>query len=134
MPDFNYLWAEPFPIPIHAIMAMAALLLGVIQLVSPKGTFAHKTVGYIFTVLMFGTAISALIIHEIRLWGPYSPIHLLIPVTIISLWLGIRAARRGDIQKHRKIMLALFFLALVVTGFFTLLPNRVMYAVFFGSG
>lgn len=133
MPDFAHLWAEPFPIPPHAMFALTALGLGFLQLVMPKGTRLHRLIGYVWALLMAGTAITALFIHEIRVWGAFSPIHLLIPVTLISLWLAISAARQGNIERHRKIMLLLFFLALVVTGFFTLLPGRVMYAVFFGG-
>ncbi|TCL00585.1 putative membrane protein [Shimia isoporae] len=133
MPDFTTLWAEALPIPYHAVMALAALALGVVQLIAVKGTRAHRFMGYIWAVLMLGTSLTAVFIHEIRLWGLYSPIHLLIPVTLASLYLGIRAARQGDMRRHRSIMRSLFLLALVVTGGFTLLPGRAMHAVLFGG-
>lgn len=95
MPDFAYLWAEPSPIPLHAIMAMAALLLGAIQMARPKGTKSHRLIGYAWVLLMLGTALSAMFIHTINLWGKFSPIHILIPVTLVGLWQGVQAARRG---------------------------------------
>ncbi len=132
-PDFSRLWAEPFPVPHHAALALAALGLGSLQLLMPKGTFSHRLAGYVWCVLMAGTALTAAFIYGIRIWGIFSPVHLLIPIVLISLWIGIRAARRGDIQRHRRSMSYLFFLALVVTGLFTLLPGRVMHAVLFGG-
>ncbi len=132
--DFSFLWAETFPIPPHAIMALTALVLGSVQMVTSKGTALHKVMGYIWVGLMFGTAVTAMFIYELKIWGRFSPIHLLVPVVLVSLWLGIRAARHRDIRRHRKIMLSLFFLALVLTGLFTLLPGRVMQQVLLGGG
>ena len=54
-------------------------------------------------------------------------IHLLSVLTLASLWHAIRAARRGDIKWHRQTMVALFWMALILTGFFTFWPGRVMY-------
>ena len=137
MPDFalNFspLWAEPSPIPFHAVVALSALVLGAVQLVGAKGTTIHRRIGTVWVLLMLGTALSALFIHAIQLWGPFSPIHLLIPVTLIGLWQAVAAARRGNIRLHKLMMASLYGLALVVTGLFTLLPNRVMHAVVFAG-
>ncbi|MCY3983099.1 MAG: DUF2306 domain-containing protein [Roseovarius sp.] len=131
--DFSHLMSAQYPIPIHAILALAALGLGIVQITSRKGTALHRFAGYIWVVFMAGTAITAIFIFEIRVVGPFSPIHLLIPVVLASLWVGIRSARNGNIATHRLTMLSLFWMALVVTGFFTLLPGRVMYNVIFGG-
>jgi len=64
-------------IPVHAFAAMAAFALGVVQLAAPKGTLPHRTLGWIWVALMAVVAVSSLWIHEIRLVGPFSPIHLL---------------------------------------------------------
>ena len=63
-------------IKLHAFAAMAAFALGVVQLSAPKGTRVHRTVGWLWVVLMLIVSISAFWIHELRLWGPWSPIHL----------------------------------------------------------
>ena len=114
-------------------MAISALLVGTVQLALPKGSVLHKRLGYIWVALMVGTALSAVFIHEIAVWGKYSPIHLLIPVTLVGLILAIKAARQGNIRLHQRIMMLLFALALVVTGLFTLLPGRAVQAVIFGA-
>mgnify|MGYP001598485204 CR=1 FL=1 len=85
------------PIPMHAIVAFAAVFLGALQLALPKGGARHRMVGGLFVAAMACVAISAIWINEIQLWGLWSPIHLLIPLTLYTLWDGVRAARAGRI-------------------------------------
>jgi|HubBroStandDraft_2_1064218.scaffolds.fasta_scaffold462050_2 uncharacterized membrane protein len=120
-------------IPIHAFAAMAAFVLGIVQFVSPKGTLPHRTVGWIWVGLMATVAVSSFWIHQIRLVGPWSPIHLLSIFTLITLPLGVWRAHRHDVADHRRIMILLFSGALVIAGLFTLLPGRIMHMVVFGS-
>ncbi|MGE0719502.1 MAG: hypothetical protein AB7P02_28935, partial [Alphaproteobacteria bacterium] len=68
--------AAPLVIQLHAWAAMGAFALGLVQLVAPKGTLPHRTLGWIWVVLMAVVAVSAFFIHQIRLIGPWSPIHL----------------------------------------------------------
>lgn len=131
--DFSILFAELRPIPSHAIIALAAIVLGGFQLVMPKGTRLHRYLGYVWVLMMLYVSVSALFIHELRLIGPFSPIHILSFVVLHSLWSAIRDVRRGDIKAHEKTMKSLYFLALIITGGFTLLPGRVMHAVLFGA-
>src|ERR1041384_1894825 len=58
-------------IPLHAFAAMAAFVLGAVQLAAPKGTLPHRTLGWIWVLLMAFVAASAFWIHQIRLWGPW---------------------------------------------------------------
>ena len=119
-------------IPLHAVAAMAALALGIVQFAAPKGTLPHRTIGWIWVVLMFAVAISSFWIHEIRLVGPFSPIHLLSIFAPIMLVLAVLHARRHNVSAHRKAMMSIFFGALVVAGLLTFLPGRIMHAVVFG--
>jgi uncharacterized membrane protein len=64
-------------IPLHAVAAMSAFVLGVVQFAAPKGTLPHRTVGWIWVLLTATVAVSSFWIHQIRLLGPWSPIHLL---------------------------------------------------------
>ena len=81
----------PLPIPLHAFAAMAAFVLGIVQFAAPKGTLPHRTLGWIWVVLMLVVAISSFWIHEIRLVGPWSPIHLLSIFAPIMLVLAVLA-------------------------------------------
>jgi uncharacterized membrane protein len=118
---------------VHAFAAIAAFGLGLVQLSAPKGTLPHRTVGWAWVALMFIVCISSFFIHEIRTWGPWSPIHLLSIYVLIILPLAVLAARRHIVERHRKHMLGLFLGALVIAGAFTFWPGRIMHAVVFGS-
>ena len=118
-------------IPLHALAAMAAFGLGVVQFAAPKGTLPHRAIGFIWVALMVTVAASSFWIHQIRLVGPWSPIHLLSIFTLVMLPLAVWRAHRHDVAAHRRIMISLFLGALVVAGLFTLLPGRIMHAVLF---
>ena len=47
--------------------------------------------------------------------------------------LGVWHARRHDVQHHRWTMIGLFSGALVIAGFFTFAPGRIMHKVMFGG-
>jgi uncharacterized membrane protein len=119
-------------IQLHAFAAMTAFGLGLVQLAAPKGTIPHRTVGWVWVALMVGVSVSAFFIHEIRLWGPWGPIHLLAIFTLVMLPLAVRHARRHAVQRHRNAMVSIFLGALVIAGLFTFMPGRIMHAVAFG--
>ena len=120
-------------IRLHAFAAMAAFILGAVQLGAPKGTIPHRTIGWVWVVLMLAVSVSAFWIHTIRLWGPWSPIHLLAIFTLVMLPVAVLHARRHRVRQHRIAMLSLFFGALVIAGLFTLFPGRIMSTVVFGQ-
>ena len=120
------------PIPFHAILAMIAIILGGIQLSMKKGGPIHKLLGRIWVGIMLIVAITSFFIHEIKLWGAYSPIHLLSLWTIFSLGLGIYFIRVGNIKRHKQVMITLYFFALILTGLFTFMPGRVMHQILVG--
>ena len=119
-------------IQVHTFAAFAAFALGVVQLAAPKGTRPHRALGWVWALLMLAVAGSSLFIHEIRLWGPWSPIHFLSIFTLVSLPLAVFAAHRHRVETHRRAMIFLFVGALVIAGAFTLLPGRIMHQVVFG--
>jgi uncharacterized membrane protein len=120
-------------IQVHAFAAIAAFGLGLVQLSAPKGTLPHRAVGWVWVALMFVVCVSSFFIHDIRMWGPWSPIHLLSIYVLIILPLAVLAARHHIVERHRKRMLGLFLGALAVAGAFTFWPGRIMHAVVFGS-
>ena len=120
-------------IPLHAFAAMAAFVLGLVQFAAPKGTLPHRTIGWIWVGLMALVAASSFWIHQIRLVGPFSPIHLLSIFTLLMLPLAVWRAHTHRVVAHRWSMIFIFTGALVVAGLFTLLPGRIMHSVFFGA-
>ena len=120
-------------IQLHAVAALSAFVLGLVQLSAPKGTIPHRIVGWVWVAIMLAVSISAFWIHAIRLWGPWSPIHVLAILTLIMVPTGVLFARRHAVAHLRWTMISIFVSALVITGLFTLLPGRIMHAVVFGS-
>jgi uncharacterized membrane protein len=122
----------PPAIQLHAFAAMTAFALGVVQLSAPKGTRPHRTIGWIWVMLMAVVSLSSFWIHQLRLWGEWSPIHLIAIFTLVTLPLAVWAAHRHAVERHRRAMTGLFFGALVIAGIFTLVPGRIMHAVVLG--
>lgn len=128
------LFAASPAIQIHAFAAIFALILGAYVFFKPKGTPRHRLMGKIWVTSMAATIISSAFIFEIRVWGLFSPIHLLTIFSAFSLVVGVWAARTGRIATHRHTMLWLYIGGLFVAGTFTFLPNRIMNHVVFGGG
>lgn len=123
----------PFAIQLHAYAALAAFALGVVQLARVKGTTQHRALGYTWVGLMLVVAISSFWIQDMRVWGPWSPIHLLSILVLVMLPAAIYFARVHRVRGHKTTMVGLFTGALIVAGVFTLVPGRIMHRVVFGG-
>jgi uncharacterized membrane protein len=128
-PFFN----APFAIQIHMIAAFGAFFLGAAVLWKRKGGKIHKLNGRIWVALMMVTAFSGFFIHEIRMWGNFSPIHIFSVVTPISLVYAIYAIRKGNMSEHINTMKATYIGGMVFAGGFTFLPGRINHEIFFGD-
>ena len=119
-------------IAIHMTAAIGAVVTGPVALWARKGAKQrprlHRAFGYAWVTLMVITAVSAIFIKVSGLpnIAGYTPIHLLIPVTLAGLVWAFVALARGDIDQHRKTMQRLYFGACIVAGMFTLMPGRLV--------
>ena len=123
------------PIPLHSFFAIAAIIFGAVQLTKQKGTRAHRAFGYLWVTSMVIVCCSSFFIKTLQfdfLFG-FSPIHFLSIWTLISLYLMIYHARKKQIPQHKTWSRNTYFLSLVVAGFFTFYPGRIMYRVFMGA-
>jgi uncharacterized membrane protein len=117
-------------IAVHMTAALGALVTGPVALWARRGARQrpklHRAFGYAWVTLMVVTAISAMFIRDTRLpnLAGFTPIHLLVPVTLAGLVGAFWYLARGDVAAHRKTMQRLYFGACVVAGGFTLLPGR----------
>ncbi|AZO30591.1 DUF2306 domain-containing protein [Mesorhizobium sp. M1B.F.Ca.ET.045.04.1.1] len=127
------LLSAPPPIPWHAFAAFAALAIGGAQLALPKGTPSHRMLGYVWAALMLVVAISSFWIRQIRLIGPFGPIHILSILVVVTAPLAVWYAHTHKVAAHRSAMIKLYVFGLVGAGIFTLLPGRIMHAVVFGQ-
>ncbi len=130
--NLDVLFAASLPIQVHTFAAFGALFLGVAQFTTPAGAPIHRVLGYGWVSLMLVTTLSSFLISTNPMIGRFSWIHGLSVFTTVMIVVAIVMARRRKVQAHRAIMINLFIFALVLTGAFTLLPGRVMHAVFFG--
>ena len=88
----------------HATTALLCLELGAHVLRRRrKGDAAHRAMGWCWVAGMVFVATSSFAIRDLR-DGRLSFLHVLSVVTLVSLVLGIRAARRHDQQGHRAAM------------------------------
>jgi uncharacterized membrane protein len=130
--QFAPLLTANVPIKIHVASVAVVIVLTPIQFLLKRGGTRHRALGKIWMVAMALTALSSFFISTIRMIGPFSPLHLLAIVSLISLALAYRAARRGDSVTHAWTMISLTIFALFIPGVFTLWPGRIMNAVLFG--
>ncbi len=120
-------------IQIHAFAAMGAFVLGIVQLTAPKGTLPHRTIGWVWVILMATVALTSFWIHEINLWRTWSPIHLLSIMVLVLLPLAVWRARTHNVRAHKWTMIGIYTGGLIIAGIFTFVPGRIMYEVLFGG-
>ena len=121
---------SPPLIIIHAFAATAALTLGAAVLLLRKGTALHMALGRIWAALMMIVAALSFAITGLNP-GHFSAIHILSLVTLTTIPYAIWRRRKGDIRAHAAAMVGNYG-GLFIAGGFTLMPGRIMHAVFFG--
>jgi uncharacterized membrane protein len=129
------LLAAPLAVQIHVATVVPAFALGTWQLAaSRKGSPAHRAVGFVYLALMAVTSFAALFVHQINPqgWMGWSPIHLLVPLTLFGVIGALYYVRRHNIRAHRLAMIGTYVGALLIAGSLTLLPGRIMHAVLLG--
>lgn len=114
-------------IQIHVYAAVAATFLGAYVFARRKGTKAHRLAGRLWVLLMVLVSVSSFAIHELKVWGQWSPIHILSIATLISLAAAVHLARRGQIRSHRFTMISTYAGALMIAGAFSFMPGRIMH-------
>jgi uncharacterized membrane protein len=124
-------------IKIHLATVVPAFAIGTWQIfISRKGAPLHRAFGYVYLGLMTVTSIAALFVHQLMPNGPFlgfSPIHLLVPLTLFGVVGALRGAWTHNVALHRAAMLGVYIGGILIAGTLTLLPGRLMHAVFFGN-
>ena len=117
-------------IAVHMTAAIGAVILGPFALWARMGSvqrpWLHRAIGYAYATLMLLAATSACFILDFNSpnFHGFTAIHLLISVTLFSLWKAFRAIARKDFVTHRITMQSLYVSACLIAGGFTLLPSR----------
>ena len=110
---------------VHLATAVLALGIGALNLTRPKGTRAHRVLGWTWVGLMAGAAISSFWIFGLRNGAGPSLVHLLSVWTLVALSCAIVAIRRGKVRMHKAFMIGTF-LGLLGAGLGALAPGRLL--------
>jgi uncharacterized membrane protein len=122
MPDWPQI---PGVIWLHLATIMLALALTPVLLWRPRGTLAHRQLGYLWSGAMFLTALDSLFVTTSRP-GHFSPIHLLSVATLVLVPLLVITARRHNVARHRRTVRGIIIGALLIAGFFTFPFDRLL--------
>ncbi len=127
-------------VQVHAFAAMAGFVLGLVQLIAPKGTLPHRALGVVWIGIMSIVAGTSIFIYrEIEpgepFWARYSFIHIFTIVTIFGIVSGILILLRGgpSLKRHAWPFISVFIGGLVIAGGFAFAPGRLMHEVVFGG-
>ena len=126
-------------IAVHMSAALAATAIGPIALWAREGSDQrirlHRAAGYAWVTLMLATSVTAFFIRDFNLpnLNGFTPIHLLIPVTLGGLFFGLRAMLAGNFKAHRWGMWTVYISACLIAGAFTLLPGRYLGRLVWGT-
>lgn len=107
-----------------------AVVIGILQLASKKGTRPHKVLGWIWVLAMATVGVSSFWIMDIRKGAGWSVIHLLSAWTLISLAAAIWFIRRGNVRAHKGFMVGTL-LGLAGAGLGALAPGRFLAKLLF---
>ncbi len=125
-------WGEvPAIIWAHLATVLVSLALTPMMLLRARGTPSHRLLGKIWVLAMAASAALSLFVKTINP-GHFSLIHLLSIFVLIMaprVWLTARAHR---VAQHRASVRGLVIGALLVAGFFTLPPFRLLGHWLFG--
>ncbi len=130
-PDWALFAAQPMVIKLHVLGAVGTVALGGLIFSMRKGRTFHRTAGWLWVSLMLVTAVSSLFIVGIN-GDVWSLIHLISGWVLVTLPLGVWAARRHRVSAHGKAMTGIFIGSSLVAGGFAFLPGRLMWNLFLG--
>jgi len=119
-------WARlPAVVWFHILTVSLVLGLTPLILLRRRGDRWHRRAGYVWVTAIMITAISTFWIREINP-EKLSPIHLLSLFTLVQLVRVVMAARRHDVAAYRRGIQLIVVGALLIAGFFTLVPGRIL--------
>jgi uncharacterized membrane protein len=125
-------WPEvPWTVWVHLGTMMTALAITPAILWHPRGTMRHRVLGYTWVACLFVTAALSFWIR-VSHPGHLSFIHILSAWTLVILPVIVFAARSGNVVRHRRSVRGMVIGALLIAGFFTLPPFRMLGEWLFG--
>lgn len=96
-----------------------------------KGARIHRILGWGWVLAVGVVAATSLFIQTVNP-GHFSVIHILSGYVIIALPLAVAAARRHEVERHRRYMTGMFLGGFAINLVFILLPGRLIWNLFLG--
>ena len=119
----------PFAILVHLSLSAAAMVLVPLALLLPwLGLAPHRVLGRVAAASPVGAALSALFVARHGL----SPLHGLALMLLLTVGRAVMLARRGDIARHRRLMLIAAGSLYIAGGAALFIPGRVAHRLLFG--
>ena len=119
-------WASiPLLVWPHLLTIVVAVALTPVMLLRPRGTTAHRQLGWVWVSAMFLTAFLSLFLRTASN-GSFSVIHILSVYTMIQVPIIVWSARKHNLKRHRYGVRAMVTGALLIAGFFTFPFNRLL--------
>jgi uncharacterized membrane protein len=135
-PAMAPLLAASFPVQLHVVTAVLALLIGVTRLVWPYPEARSAALDWSFLGLLSATALSGFLLPtpagSPSLLG-VSTHHVLAITALLGSAAAVVAARAGDRLGRRRIATATFGGVLLMAGLFEVLPGRLLNTVLAGG-
>lgn len=115
---------------LHLATITVALALTPLLMLRRRGDRWHRRLGWTWAIAMLVTATASLFIRDLN-DGGFSGIHIFSAITLVSLPLLVLAARAHNVGAHRKTARGLIIGGLLIAGFFTFFPPRLLGLWFF---
>lgn len=115
---------------LHLATVLPAFLIGTYLLLNRKGTSLHRSLGKAYMLLMLLTAVISLFMGARvgpSIFGHFGFIHLFSLLVLILVPSAYRAARQGNIRRHKGNMMGLYTGGLLIAGAFAFAPGRLLH-------
>ncbi len=122
---------------VHLFTILPAASLGAWLFLAKKGSPLHRKLGKIYMVLMGFTALWTLFLPAHvgpTLFGHFGGLHALSLLTAWTVPTAWKAARNGQIRKHKSAMIQLYVGGILVAGGFALFSEgRLLHTMLFSE-
>ncbi|MGB3592176.1 MAG: DUF2306 domain-containing protein [Nonlabens sp.] len=118
----------------HLATVVPCIFIGGYLLLAYKGTPLHKTLGKVYMILMFITAVITIFLPAAvgaTLFNHFGWIHLFTLLTLWTVPTAYIAVKKGNIKAHKRKMVLLYIGAIMIAGGFTLVPGRYLHGLLF---